>query len=186
MIYCLQQYILGERECFSTYQTVTTLVQNVLKQAYLRHYICLIIHPMSSRKRLRRPYSCSGWLHVFVIAHVTLARPTRPPGVARSHVSEYASPFLSEFVSACIVVQNLRRRGMAQVSDYGWILISSALMILLWITRNPKWSNSCVIIGLIDGGDANVTWLICNDEYLCVVHLSFHLSLNPVVSCILL
>ena len=24
MIYCLLQYILGERECFSTYQTVTT------------------------------------------------------------------------------------------------------------------------------------------------------------------
>ena len=41
---------------------------------------------------------------------------------------------------------------MAQVSDYGWCWISSSFMILVWITRNPKRSNSCVIIGLIDGG----------------------------------
>ena len=66
-----------------------------------------------------------------------------------SHVSDYASPFLSEIFSECVVVQNLRHRGTAQLSEY---LISSALIIMVWITR----SNSRVMIGLIDGGDANV------------------------------
>ena len=43
MIYCLLQYILGERECFSTYQTVTTACLKCIEQAYLRHYTCIII-----------------------------------------------------------------------------------------------------------------------------------------------
>ena len=77
-------------------------------------------------------------------------------------MSEYASPFLTEIFSECVVVQNLRQRGMAQVRDYGWILISRALMVLVWITRNPKLSNSCAIIGLIDGGDANVCAHVIN------------------------
>ena len=88
---------------------------------------------MSSHKLLRRPYSCSGLITCLCTILITLAPPTRPPGVAPSshvsHVNEYASPFLSEIFSECVVVQNLRHRGMAQVSDYGWILISSALMI---------------------------------------------------------
>ena len=77
MIYCLLQYILGERECFSTYQTVTTACSkraSLFTTLYMYNFT-----PMSSHKLLRRPYSCSG-----VFARVTLAPPTRPPGVAPS------------------------------------------------------------------------------------------------------